>query len=371
MKFTVTKLSLALAFTAFASASLARPPTPTELAKGEYQVVYAFENPEGLAASTEGIALDFWGNKYISYRAFDAATNTFVENKLLRIDRKGRQREVADFGAAEPGCLGILGLTTDRWGNIYAAVMSGNDTHGVWAIHPIGWKMKLDGSDQIYVPNALTFDRCGNLYVTDSFPIDPEGPGLVWRYTRREREFKVWASSDLLAPDPINDPLSPPWMDPPLAAPGANGIAFVPPNNIYVANSEKSLILHIPVTRQGEAGEVDIVTGTYPPAGPPGLLFGPDGLAADDAGNIYTVLPAAGLTRFPVSPVLKIDPSTGALEPIVTPLVVPTDPFNFSTSLAVGKRHNEGDSVFVVGITAQVYGIPTDPPKIVQVGIAD
>ena len=99
--------------------------------------------------------------------------------------------------------------------------------------------------EQIVFPNALTFDRRGNLYVTDSYPEDPAGPGLVWRYRSYCGGFEVWASDDLLAPDPFENPISPPPPAPSFDAPGANGIAFAPPNHIYVVNNEKSLILHI------------------------------------------------------------------------------------------------------------------------------
>ena len=180
------------------------------------------------------------------------------------------------------------------------------------------------------MPNDLVFDWCGNLYVTDSFPKDDKDPGLVWRYGKNRR-FEVWASDDLLAPAPGFDPFGFP-------APGANGIAFYPPNHVYVANNEKSIILDIELKKDGSAGEIEIVAGAWPPMGPPGVLTAPDGLTVDRQGNLYAAVPPAGLAPFPLSPVIKIYPDSGAVEPLFEPSMDPSDLFDFPTSLAFGTR---------------------------------
>ena len=89
-------------------------------------------------------------------------------------------------------------------------------------------------------PNALTFDQRGNLYVTDSFG------GAVWRFAsgragrlHARHAGQPWARHQLLAPAP-DDPFGFPL-------PGANGIAFAPPNRLYVANTEKGLVAEVPI----------------------------------------------------------------------------------------------------------------------------
>ncbi|EDY82051.1 hypothetical protein VDG1235_1671 [Verrucomicrobiia bacterium DG1235] len=340
------------------------------LAKGETEVVYTFESEPPFAASPEGIAIDRRGNKIVTLRTLDTDTGVIVGNELVKIDRWGGATVIADFGPAEPGLLGALGVIVDRWGNAYVAVASGTATHGVWRVDPDGEMRHLDGSEGIFVPNTLTFDNRGNLYVSDSYPLDPSEPGLIWRYGRRGRVFEIWASDHLLAPDPINDPLSPPPPAPSFPLPGVNGIAFYPPNHIYAVNSEKNLVLHVPIMSDGTAGAVETIVGTYPPVGPPDMLFAPDGLAVDVRGNLYTVNPPAGFTGFPVSPLVKIDPRTGEVEAIVDPIAAPIDDFDFPTSLAFGTRFKDRKTVFTVGTSSIAFGLPPGAgPRITQVGV--
>jgi sugar lactone lactonase YvrE len=123
------------------------------------------------------------------------------------------------------------------------------------------------------------------------------------------------------------------------------------------------------VLPDGAAGDVFVVAGTYPPAGPPGLLMAPDGLAIDAEGNLYTVVPPAGFAGFPLSPVIRITPTTGEVEAIVKPFVDPSPLFDFPTSLAFGTGPLDHQSLFVVGITARTYGFEGSGPKITQVGV--
>jgi sugar lactone lactonase YvrE len=334
------------------------------LAPGEAQIVYSlqeFSDPGAeppMLAEPEGIALDWRGNIYVSNRKGDGVT--MLTNEIIKITPWGTKRVIADLGSAEPGYSGVLGLTTDLWGNIYAAFGAGNKRHGVWKITPYGRKIHLSGSERIIFPNDLVFDWCGNLYVTDSFPRDEMGPGLVWRYGR-SRHFEVWASSELLAPDPEIDPFGFP-------APGANGIAFYPPNHVYVANNEKSIILDIQVMKDGSAGEIEIVAGAWPPMGPPGILTAPDGLTVDIQGNLYAAVPPAGLAPFPLSPVIKIYPDSGAVEPLFEPSSAPSALFDFPTSLAFGTRGDARKTIFVVSPTPGGYPVGSGQ-AITQVGV--
>jgi hypothetical protein len=191
------------------------------LAPGEAQIVYSlqeFSDPGAeppMLAEPEGIALDWRGNIYVSNRKGDGVT--MLTNEIIKITPWGTKRVIADLGSAEPGYSGVLGLTTDLWGNIYAAFGAGNKRHGVWKITPYGRKIHLSGSERIIFPNDLVFDWCGNLYVTDSFPRDEMGPGLVWRYGR-SRHFEVWASSEfwprIQRSIPSGSPLLEPMVSP-------------------------------------------------------------------------------------------------------------------------------------------------------------
>jgi hypothetical protein len=102
-------------------------------------------------------------------------------------------------------------------------------------------------------------------------------------------------------------------------------------------------------------------------------LFAPDGLAIDVEGNLYSVLPPAGLAPFPVSPVIKIYPDTGIVEPVIPPYTYPLLPppydalFDYPTSLAFGNGRLDNMSLFVVSPTPGQS--LSSGPVITQVGV--
>jgi len=112
--------------------------------------------------------------------------------------------------------------------------------------------------------NALTFDKVGNLYVSDSFQ------GIIWRTGPTGGAGGIWAKDPLLTPNGV-----PPF--------GANGIEF---NNnrtaMLVTNTANDQIITIPVTN-GQTSN--------PTAGQPAILVnsinGADGIVIDRNDNIW------------------------------------------------------------------------------------
>src|SRR3984893_15604709 len=110
--------------------------------------------------------------------------------------------------------------------------------------------------------NALTFDKLGNVYVSDSFN------GVIWKTGPGGGPATAWSSDPLLRP---GTGLTPPF--------GANGIEF---NNagtlMYVANTAFHQIIQIPVNSNGTAGTASIfITG----------INAPDGIAIDKNDNLW------------------------------------------------------------------------------------
>jgi sugar lactone lactonase YvrE len=113
--------------------------------------------------------------------------------------------------------------------------------------------------------NALTFDKAGNVYVSDSFN------GVIWKTGPRGSHGSTptaWKSDDLLKP---GTGLTPPF--------GANGVEF---NNagtvMFVANTATHQIIQIPVNANGTAGPASIfITG----------INAPDGIAIDRKDNLW------------------------------------------------------------------------------------
>jgi len=109
--------------------------------------------------------------------------------------------------------------------------------------------------------NALTFDKAGNVYVSDSFN------GLVQKVGPQGGPSTVWVQDDTtLKPNGF-----PPF--------GANGIEFNPAQTaMYVANTANDTIVQVPVNPDGTAGQPAVLTNS---------INGADGIAVDRQGNIW------------------------------------------------------------------------------------
>ena len=110
--------------------------------------------------------------------------------------------------------------------------------------------------------NALTFDKVGNVYVSDSFN------GVIWTTGPHGGTPTIWNNDPLLQP---GTGLTPPF--------GANGVEF---NNagkiLFVANTATHQIIQIPVNKDGTAGQASIfITG----------INAPDGIAIDRKDNLW------------------------------------------------------------------------------------
>ena len=321
---------------------------PNTLALGEMQTILALpvgDNPEGIAVDGPNI---YFGN-----RRFVELDGVFVyESEILKIRANGQ----VDLFATLPDSLvtsnGVLGLTTDRQGNVYAALDTGDvATRGVWRFSKTqSASERLAGSENMEFPNALTFDDAGNLYATDSLQ------GAVWRFTSDgPAPQQPWAQDELLEPDPL-DPLG-------FDLPGANGIAFFS-DVLYVANTEKGLVSQIPINPDGSAGDAELLAADF-------RLLTADGIATDKNGDIHVVIPGhvnlEQLFGFPFAPLVRVDATSG--EVTSTVFDDPEDPqFDVPLSLAFGAVGPELESVFITnGDLSIILGGPG--PGILQVGV--
>jgi len=236
----------------------------------------------------------------------------------------------------------VLGLATDPSGEVYAAVVSFDPgIHGVWRIAKDGLTMaRLQGSEGMSFPNALAFDPRGNLYVTDSVA------GAVWRFSG-DLPGVPWVQDSLLAP---GNPIVPGL--PPI---GANGIAFVPPDSLFVANTEGGAIVRVRIAPDGGPTAPELLVRHF-------ALASVDGLAADAHGALHGVIP--GFALFGTNPLVRVDPDSGAIHQTVT------DPtaFHFPLSLAFGAGAWDHKSVFVTN-GGPLFPIPGPGPGVVRAHI--
>jgi sugar lactone lactonase YvrE len=234
-----------------------------------------FDDFPDFISFTGGLAIDKTGEVVVDTKG-NVYVNVTVEGRvnLWQFSSDGDLISTTDI------CTGdAYGLTMDNKGNIYIAV-TGED-QGVYRVDRRGNVVLLPGTDQIVAANALTFDQRGNLYVTESLSGAPGdyGQGGIWRIPQRG-EAELVLRDDLLTGTGavLGFPM------------GANGIAYYR-GNLYVANSDKGLIVKIPIKRNGELGQPGIwkVLEAIPEALPPLAAFPimGDGIKIDEFGNIY------------------------------------------------------------------------------------
>ncbi|MBN1831641.1 MAG: SMP-30/gluconolactonase/LRE family protein [Deltaproteobacteria bacterium] len=205
------------------------------------------------------------------------------------------------------------GLALDANGDIYAAV-AGTE-RGIYRLDRHGNVVLLPGTGQIVLANALAFDQQGNLYVTESFSVTPEGYGQggIWRIPKGGAA-ELMLRDDLLTGNGSGN----------LGYPmGANGVAFYH-GDLYVANCEESLILRIPIENNGDLGQPDIwreldeVDGALPFLYQLFPIAAPDGIALDVFGNVYIAV----VSR---SAVVRINAEDLSQETVA---IFPSDPEN-------------------------------------------
>jgi hypothetical protein len=339
--------------------------TTEPLLPGEGQLILALEPGE----SPEGLALGAGGIIYIANRF---PTPAGLGSEILKLGKDGMPRKLIAFPATDdPNANGILGLALDKGNDdVYAALHTLDpETQGVWRIRKNGkLATRLPGSEQMAFPNALTFDDSGNLYVTDS-------TGSIWRFDPdgANEQGGLWVEHDLLEPfldfDPVELPL-PDGTLVPVELPGANGIAFVAPNKLYVGNTEKGLLVRVGINPDGSPQTPEAVAGNV--ENPYTPLLTVDGVTAGKDGRIHAVIAASiVLPIFGVqsSPLVEIDPVSGAVDLVVTDPDVIFGLFHVPLSLVRGVLPGTENTVFVANGALQAEDFPGPGPGIIQVGV--
>jgi len=315
------------------AAEQARPVGGSHLAAGQVETILGL--PAG--SSPEGVALDRRGNIFVGQRPSPDGAAT---SEILRVAPDGSVSVFATLNvSAHPEAPGLLGLVVDGPGNVYAALASFNpSTHGVWRISRDGTVIvRLRGSEQIPFPNALVFGPRGDLYITDS------AEGSIWR-VERDGIVREWVRHALLAPFDPTHPLLPPV--------GANGIAFSPPDRLYVANTQRGLIARIIVEPDGSPGPMDVAAEGF-------ALLTIDGIAVDVRGDIHGIV--AGFAVLGTHPLVRVEPHTGTITP--TPTMAAAFDVPLGIAFAAGPWDHR--TVFVTNGALPV-GVPGPGPGLVQ-----
>jgi len=237
--------------------------------------------PEGITANPAS------GDIFVG--TFDAPSPTNApDNKLLRFDRHGRLEASRSFGPtpllglefnpndrkvyiAAVGDFSATGSRIVRIGANFDANTAIEEVAPIPAIGAPGPRTvpNPDGSEDIItfgsgarVPNALAFDRAGNLYVSDSFQ------GAIFRIQNAATCAPPACAATLVAHDPLLATAGfPPF--------GANGLAFSRDESaLFIANTGDDRVLKLDMA----SGQVTVFAES---------INGADGLAFDERGRLW------------------------------------------------------------------------------------
>jgi DNA-binding beta-propeller fold protein YncE len=237
--------------------------------------------PEGITANPRS------GDIFVGTFDAPSPTNPNPDNRLLRFDRQGRLEASRSFGTTP-----LLGLEFNRAdGKVYVAAVgdfSGTgsriqriaaDFHGATAIeevaaiptigapaprlvpNPDGSSDTITFGDNARVPNALTFDRWGNLYISDSFQ------GAIFRIDNPAACAPGCAVTLV-----VHDPLLATAGFPPF---GANGLALNKDETVlFIANTGDDRVLKLDLATNVVSVFVESINGA-------------DGIAFDKRGRLW------------------------------------------------------------------------------------
>jgi sugar lactone lactonase YvrE len=209
--------------------------------------------PDG-AAHPEGITADDDGNIYVT--TFEATRPAGTPGEMFVFDRHGDLLRRVTVAGSDSKLLDLAfhpktgALLVIDFGN--ARVLTVNPFTGANTL----FTQLPAGSG----PNVLTFDKHGNVYISDSFG------GIIWQTGKHGGTAVQWKNDPLLRTSGV-----PPF--------GANGLAFNNAGSIlFVANTGDDRVIQIPVLAGGLAGTATVFTNS---------VNGADGLIIDDDDNLW------------------------------------------------------------------------------------
>lgn len=216
------------------------------------------------SSGPEGLEVDARGHVYTAGFGFTAAGAATGEGQLTVFDEKGRLLRQVPVHPSSPHLLGLS--FHPRTGALLVIdfgagqVLSVNPRTGdAQPFMTLPASLPHPGGSGL---NDLTFDRAGNVYVSDSFQ------GIVWKVPQSGGVATIW----------IDDPLLRTTGVPPF---GANGLRFNRAGStLFVANTGNDTVVQIPVVGNDPGGPAKIFVQS---------INGADGLLIDERDNLWVV----------------------------------------------------------------------------------
>jgi sugar lactone lactonase YvrE len=210
----------------------------------------------------EGLEVDPHGNVYVGSFGFTAEGPIAAppNGRVFVLDRHGKLLRTLQVANSSPN---LLGLRWRRHTGTLLVVDFGRSQ--VLDVDPVSGASTVFLTIPAPAPpaaaslNDVTFDRAGNVYVSDSFQ------GIVWRTGKDGGLAEAWVESELLRTTGV-----PPF--------GANGLRFDRDETaLFVANTGNDTVIRIPVAN-GAPGAPAVFVNS---------VNGADGLLIDRHDNLW------------------------------------------------------------------------------------
>ncbi len=230
------------------------------------------------AAGPEGLEVDAAGNAYVT--TFDVAGTGPATGRLYVFNAHGQLVRQVSVAGSTPDLLGLRFqpttgalLVVDFGGARVLEVDPRTGASAVFMTLPAA--LPHPGGSGL---NDITFDRAGNVYVSDSFQ------GIIWKTGRQGGEATAWVDDALLRTTGV-----PPF--------GANGLRFNRAETaLFVANTGNDTVVKIPVAA-GAPGTPAVFVNS---------VNGADGLILDEHDNVWIAANQA-------DEIVVVDPSGRAI----------------------------------------------------------
>jgi hypothetical protein len=247
------------------------------------------------------------------------------DGKIIRLSQDG----TSSIYASAPGK--VTGITFAPDGKLLITGWNAEQVSVISQISPDGTVETVATLPDALFLNGITHLSNDRYLIADSYK------GVIWEFDAAQQKTRIWLEHPLLTRKSAEDPI-----------PAVNGLKFFA-GKLYASNTNRMLMLQIPIDAQGEAGEPSTLAEHV----------NIDDFAFDTEGNLY------GATHI-YNSVIRLAPNGQ-----ITTIAQAAQGMTGSTAVAFGHTNGDRTALYVVTNGGMFLPPPTgvEPAYVVQLQI--